>query len=204
MSRSLTVLLRRLSTLLARRFSSSFTIIGSSTSALWRMFLVVVLPPPVGPTSITPCLTITWLYSCRTFSTCWGQYWRPRSRTAIEMAFYRNKLHESSTSKDACVCVLLCLYNSTVITAWDVKLCTLIVASQVIIVKHVLCKTQTNTNEYRDMAITLKARPGFKQYMAILGMQRAVGLPKVWRYWMSLLNFIIQYLFHPRQERQWG
>ena len=59
------------------------------------------------------------------------------------------------------------------------KLCTLIVASQVIIVKHVLCKTQTNTNEYRDMAITLKARPGFKQYMAILGMQRAVGLPKV-------------------------
>ena len=79
-----------MSTLLARRFSSSFRIIGSSTSAFWRMFLVVVLPPPVGPTSITPCRTITWLYSCLTFSTCWGQYCSPRSRIDIEMAFYKS------------------------------------------------------------------------------------------------------------------
>ena len=66
-------------------------IVGSSTSALCSMLRTAVFPPPVGPTSMTPWRTKIWLWSCLTWSIWLAQCWRPRSRIAMEIAFWNFK-----------------------------------------------------------------------------------------------------------------
>lgn len=61
--------------------------LGSKVNAFRSIFLTVDLPPPVGPTSITPCLTRRVSLNWTTFST-WGDHlWYDNSRSATPIAF---------------------------------------------------------------------------------------------------------------------